>query len=71
MKRLKKKTSVPELGWVAHAYNPSILKAEAGGTQVQDQTGPQSKTLTTWQFFEWVFAMRHDYAHQLAFVLHE
>jgi hypothetical protein len=32
--------------WVVHTSNPSTLEAEAGGSQVQDQPGLHSQTLS-------------------------
>jgi hypothetical protein len=34
-----------QLGIKLHAYNPSTLEAEAGGSQVQGQPGLHSETL--------------------------
>jgi hypothetical protein len=36
-----------EAGHGSTAYNPSIWEAEAGGFQVQDQTGLHSETLSS------------------------
>jgi hypothetical protein len=42
----KEKESIGKPGVVIHACNPSAQKAEAGGWQVQGQSGPHSATLS-------------------------